>query len=163
MSHALSSNSLKQPRSLLILAGFVVLVVGAGMFIGTQTSPGVWYAALEKPFFNPPNWVFGPVWFTLYVLIAIAGWRTFLSGPVSLAMGLWVLQMLLNWGWSPAFFAAENLWLGVAVIVPLLAVILAFIVERWNRDRISALLFLPYAAWVGFATLLNLSLALLNT
>ena len=162
MTHAPTFNALRQPRSLLMLAAFLVLVVGIGAFIGTQTAPGLWYAGLEKPPFNPPNWVFGPVWFILYVLIAIAGWRTALASPRSLGMGLWVVQMLLNWVWSPAFFAAENLWLGLAVIVPMLAAILAFIVERWNRDRVSALLFIPYAAWVAFATLLNASLALLN-
>lgn len=155
-------NDLKNPRALAILAAFVVAVVGIGALIGTQTAPGAWYAGLEKPPFNPPNWVFGPVWFTLYVMIGIAGWRTFMAGATSLGMGLWVAQMLLNWAWSPIFFGAENLWLALAVIVPMLATILAFIVNRWNRDRTAALLFIPYAAWVGFATLLNLSLALLN-
>ena len=78
-------------------------------------------------------------------------------------MGLWAAQMLLNWVWSPAFFAAESLWLAMAIIVPMLATILAFFVNRWGRDRTSALFFLPYAAWVGFATLLNASLIVLNT
>ncbi len=163
MTQVLSFDTLKQPRSLLTLAVFLVLVIGVGALIGTQTAPGAWYAGLDKPPFNPPDWIFAPVWFTLYAMIAIAGWRTFLIAPVSLAMGLWVGQMLLNWTWSPAFFMAENLWLGMVVIVPMLGVIVAFIAERWNKDRVSALLFAPYAAWVGFATILNLSLAILNT
>lgn len=162
MAPALSFHDLKQPRSLLTLALFLAVVVGVGAFIGTQTTPGLWYEGLEKPPFNPPNWVFGPVWFLLYVLIAIAGWRTFLLAPLSMAMGLWLAQMLLNWAWSPAFFAADNLWLGLAVIIPMLMVILGFIIERWNRDRTSAMLFVPYGAWVGFATLLNAALAVLN-
>lgn len=157
-----SAAQLRQPRPLFLLAGFLVAVIGVGAFIGTQTAPGLWYANLEKPPFNPPNEVFGPVWFALYVLIAIAGWRTLLREGMGLGMGLWGLQMLLNWLWSPAFFMAENLWLGVAVILPMLAAIIAFILHRWNRDRIAALLFLPYAAWVAFATLLNVSLAVLN-
>ncbi|RDE08128.1 TspO/MBR family protein [Pelagibacterium lacus] len=155
--------SLKSPRALIILAAFLVVVVGVGALIGTQNTPGPWYRALDKPSFNPPDFVFGPVWFTLYVLIAIAGWRSFMVGAISAAMGLWVAQMLLNWLWSPVFFGAENLWLALAVIVPMLVAILAFIVERWTPDRLSALLFVPYAAWVGFATLLNLSLAMLNS
>ncbi|WP_417580836.1 TspO/MBR family protein [Pelagibacterium sp.] len=156
-------NDIKQPRALLWLAVFLIAVIGVGAFLGTQTAPGAWYAGLEKPFFNPPNWIFGPVWFTLYVLIAIAGWRTFLVGPVSLGMGFWVVQMLLNWVWSPAFFAAENLTLAMIIIVPMLAAIFGFIVNQWPRDRVAALLFIPYAAWVSFATLLNGSLLLLNT
>lgn len=155
-------NDLKNPRALIGLAAFIVVVVGVGAFIGTQTAPGLWYAGLEKPPFNPPNWVFGPVWFTLYVMIAIAGWRTFMAEGFGAAMGLWIAQMLLNWAWSPTFFGAENLWLALAVIVPMLATILAFIAKCWTRDRTAALLFIPYAAWVSFATLLNLSLALLN-
>ena len=70
--------------------------------------------------------------------------------------------MVLNWAWSPAFFTAENLWLGVLVILPMLATILAFIAYSWPRDRLSAGLFVPYALWVGFASLLNISLAVLN-
>lgn len=159
---SLSTNDLKRPRPLLLLAAFLIVVIGVGALIGTQTRPGLWYAGLEKPPFNPPDWVFGPVWFTLYALIAVAGWRTALRAPVSLAMGLWIAQMLLNWAWSPAFFIAESLWLALAIILPMLAAILAFIAERWRNDRAAALLFLPYAAWVGFATLLNASLIALN-
>ncbi|WP_421950701.1 TspO/MBR family protein [Pelagibacterium sp.] len=163
MTHASPSFDIKQPRALATLAIFLVIVIGVGALIGTQTAPGAWYAGLEKPPFNPPNWIFGPVWFTLYVLIAIAGWRTCLAGPVSAGMGLWVGQMVLNWAWSPAFFAAQNLWLALAIIVPMLVLILAYIVNRWSRDRASALFFVPYAAWVSFATLLNASLIVLNT
>ncbi|AEQ51007.1 TspO and MBR related proteins [Pelagibacterium halotolerans] len=145
------------------LGVFLVVVIGVGALIGTQTAPGPWYAGLEKPPFNPPNWIFGPVWFTLYVLIAVAGWRTFLAAPFSAAMALWTGQMILNWAWSPAFFAAQSLWLALAIIVPMLVLILAYSVNRWRNDRVSALLFVPYAAWVSFATLLNASLIVLNT
>lgn len=161
----MSQNITAQPRhpaSLLLLVGFLVVIVGVGAFIGSQTAPGLWYGNLDKPPFNPPSEVFAPVWFTLYVLIAIAGWRTAIREGLGGGMILWGLQMVFNWMWSPAFFTAENLWLGVAVIVPMLALILAFIAHRWDRDRIAALLFIPYAAWVAFATLLNVSLAILN-
>lgn len=157
-----SLNDLRQPVPLLALIVFLVLVVGVGALIGSQTIPGPWYEALDKPFFTPPDWVFGPVWFTLYVMIAVAGWRIWMLRPGSAAMGLWGLQMLVNWLWSPVFFIAENLWLALAVIIVLLAAILAFVWAARRIDRVAALLFLPYAAWVGFATVLNLSLALMN-
>ncbi|MGV3490105.1 MAG: TspO/MBR family protein [Devosia sp.] len=158
----LTVSDLKTPRSIVTLVIFLAIVIGVGAFIGTQTAPGAWYAALEKPPFNPPNWVFGPVWFALYVLIAIAGWRTFMAEPTGTAMKLWFGQMVLNWAWSPIWFGLNQTWLAFVVIVGILALIVAFIANRWNRDRVSALLFVPYAAWVAFATVLNLSIALLN-
>lgn len=156
------TTDLKSPRSLVILAIFLAVVIGVGALIGINTAPGEWYAGLEKPPFNPPNWLFGPVWFALYVLIAIAGWRTFLAEPNGLAMKLWYGQMALNWLWSPVWFALHLLWPAFIVIIAIFALILAFIGNRWDRDRVSALLFVPYALWVGFASLLNLSIAILN-
>jgi len=161
MTQAISSRP-TSPRDWFTLIAFVVVVQAVGTLIGVTNTPGAWYAGLETPPFNPPDWLFAPVWTTLYVLIAIAGWRTFRRAPMSLAMGLWVVQMVLNWLWSPAFFGAENLWLGLVVIVPMLIAILAFIAVTWRSDRTSALLFVLYAIWVSFATLLNVSLIWLN-
>jgi len=158
----LSISDLKTPRALLLLAVFLAVVIGVGALIGVSTAPGEWYAGLAKPPFNPPNWVFGPVWFALYVLIAIAGWRTFLSAPNGTAMKLWYAQMGLNWLWSPVWFSLHLLWPAFVVIIAILALILLFIGKSWERDRVSALLFVPYAAWVGFASLLNLAIATLN-
>jgi benzodiazapine receptor len=158
----LTLSDYRNPRALLLLGAFLLVVIGIGAAIGISTAPDAWYAGLEKPPFNPPNWVFGPVWFTLYLLIAIAGWRSFLVAPSGLAMKLWVAQMLLNWIWSPVFFLGQALWPAGVIIVAILATILAFIATTWQTDRTSALLFVPYAAWVAFATLLNLSLAVLN-
>ena len=146
----------------LSLAAFIAVVLGCGTAIGYLTLPGAWYAGLAKPSFNPPNWVFAPVWSTLYVLIAIAGWRTFMAAPKSTAMKFWLAQMGLNFAWSPVFFGAHSIGGALLVIVVLLATILAFIVASWPRDRIAAGLFVPYAAWVGFATLLNVSIWMLN-
>jgi len=157
-----TTHTLNAPRSWLILAAFLAVVIGAGSLIGVATAPGDWYAGLQKPPFNPPNWIFAPVWFALYVLIAIAGWRTFMREPRGPAMKLWVAQMILNWLWSPVFFTLHWLWPAIAVIVAVLASIVAFVAVTWNRDRASALMFLPYAAWVSFASLLNLSIAVLN-
>ena len=158
----LTQTSLKSPRSLVILAVFLVVVLGVGSLLGLLSAPGEWYASLNKPPFNPPGWLFGPVWFTLYVLIGIAGWRTFLAEPNGPAMKLWYGQMVLNWLWTPVFFSLHQLWLALVVIVAMLALIYAFIANRWSRDRISALLFVPYAMWVSFATVLNFSIAILN-
>ncbi|MDQ2632237.1 MAG: tryptophan-rich sensory protein [Pseudomonadota bacterium] len=130
--------------------------------IGYVTAPGQWYENLDKPVFNPPSWVFGPVWTVLYVLIAIAGWRIWRIAPKSTAMMLWVAQMILNWLWSPAFFGAEAPALALAIILAMLASIALFIAQAWRLDRWSAWLFVPYAAWVAFATVLNGSIVLLN-
>jgi translocator protein len=158
----LAQSDWKTPRNLLLLALFVALTVGMGSLIGVLTPPGDWYQSLDKPPFNPPNWIFGPVWTVLYVCIGIAGWRTFLAAPRSRAMLLWVGQMLLNWAWSPVWFGLKSQWGAFAIIVLMLVTILLFMGDRWNRDRIAALLFVPYALWVSFATVLNLSIALLN-
>ena len=141
---------------------FILLVVGGGLLIGFLTAPGPWYEALAKPSFNPPNWLFGPVWTILYVLIAVAGWRIWQRAPAGNAMKLWWLQLLLNFLWSPAFFGLEQIGLALLVILALLVVILAFIAAAWKSDRVSALLFVPYAAWVAFASLLNASILILN-
>ena len=91
-------------RRPLVLLAFLVLVVGGGLLIGFLTLPGAWYEALQKPSFNPPNWLFGPAWTTLYVLIAIAGWRVWLRDRAGSLMKLWWLLLALNFLWSPVFF-----------------------------------------------------------
>lgn len=141
---------------------FVALSVGGGLLIGAFNMPGEWYAALEKPPFNPPGWLFGPVWTTLYILIGIAGWRVWENARSSVSMMLWWAQMALNFAWSPLFFSLHQIAAALAVILVLLAVIVAFITLTWKRDRTAAMLFLPYAAWVGFASLLNGSILALN-
>ena len=141
---------------------FLLLMVGGGAVIGLTTMPGDWYAQLAKPAFNPPNWIFAPVWSTLYVLIAIAGWRTWERDRGGPPMMLWWAQLALNFLWSPVFFAAHLTGPALAVIVLLLAGILAFIAASWKHDRTAAALFLPYAAWVGFASVLNGAIFYLN-
>lgn len=158
----LTLSDYRKPRALALLAAFLIAVIVVGGLIGVATAPGDWYASLAKPPFNPPNWVFGPVWFILYVLIAIAGWRTFLADPSGARMRLWYGQMVLNWLWSPVWFALHALWPAFAIIAGILALILAFIGLSWRRDRMAALLFVPYALWVAFAATLNLAIALLN-
>lgn len=141
---------------------FLLLVIGGGFLIGMVSAPGEWYASLDKPPFNPPNWLFGPVWTILYVLIAMAGWRTWEAGRSSGRMTLWWVQLVLNFLWPLVFFVLQQPWIALASILVLLATIILFAVRSWTTDRLSAVAFVPYAAWVGFASLLNLFLAMLN-
>ena len=152
----------KTPRPWVILAAFIIVVVAVGGLIGTQSVPGEWYQNLNKPPFNPPNWVFGPVWFTLYDMIAIAGWRIFIIDRNSTAMKFWYAQMVLNWAWSPIWFKAQLIWPAFAVITLIWLGIIGFIVTARKLDRAAAWLFVPYLAWVSFASLLNLSIGILN-
>jgi tryptophan-rich sensory protein len=141
---------------------FLAVVLGGGLLIGFLTMPGEWYASLEKPPFNPPNWLFGPAWTLLYILIAVAGWLVWQKTPTGGVMKVWVAQMILNFLWSPIFFGLEEIRLALIVVLALLVVILIFIVLGWRHHRVAALLFLPYAAWVAFASLLNGSIWWLN-
>jgi tryptophan-rich sensory protein len=147
----------------LALIAFIALVVGCGSAIGLIVQPGEWYAGLTKASFNPPNWVFAPVWTILYVLIAIAGWRVWMrEGFNSTAMKLWIAQIALNFSWTPVFFSAHLTVLALVIIVATLIVIVAFIAAVWPRDRVAAWLFVPYALWVAFATSLNGAIVVLN-
>ena len=141
---------------------FFALVLGGGLVIGFMTAPGAWYASLVKPSFSPPNWIFAPVWTTLYVMIAIAGWRVWRQGRGRTAMWLWWVQLALNFAWSPIFFSAHRIDIALGVIVLLLIAIVSFVTTAWPRDKIASLLFVPYAIWVAFASLLNGALWLLN-
>ena len=135
------------------LAVFVALVVGTGFTIGYLNVPGGWYAGLNKPWFN---------WAVIYVLIAVAGWRTWDIDRRGAGMRLWLAQMALNFLWPPTFFSLHWTGVALAVILSLFAAILAFIVWQWESDRVSSVLFVPYAAWIAFASMLNLAIVSLN-
>jgi tryptophan-rich sensory protein len=149
-------------RRSLSLVLFLILTVGGGLLIGTLTLPDAWYAALAKPPWTPPGWVFGPAWTLLYVLIALAGYRTWRRAPSGPAMQLWAGQMLLNFSWSPIFFRAHLIEAALVVIAGLLLVIVAFIARSWRSDRVAAWMFVPYALWVVFALSLNAGISWLN-
>lgn len=146
----------------LALLAFIVVVLGGGTLIGYLTLPGDWYAGLAKPFFNPPNWIFGPVWSVLYILVAVAGWRVWQHDPWGAAMRVWICQLLLNFLWSPVFFGLQQPGLALLVIAALLCAILGFMALAGRKDSVAAWLFAPYAAWVAFAALLNASIWWLN-
>lgn len=154
------NNSLMNRYFSLVL--FLTLVLGGGLAIGLFNVPGEWYAGLAKPAFNPPNWLFGPAWTLLYILIAVAGWRVWLRDHTGWSMRLWWVQMALNFLWTPVFFGADRVDLALIIILLLLAPIIAFIAKTWMRDRVTSWLFVPYAVWVAFASVLNGSILALN-
>lgn len=148
-------------RSGLLLAVLLVATLGGGMLVGVSNPPGDWYANLAKPGFTPPNWLFPVAWTLLYVLVAVAGWLVFRAGPGA-ARVLWVLQLAVNFAWSPTVFGAHRIGVGLVVVSALLVLVLAFVAAAWERQRIAAVAFLPYAAWVAYATALNYSIWRLN-
>jgi translocator protein len=134
---------------------------------GTATYPNLepWYASLAKPSFNPPNWVFAPVWTSLYVLIAISLWRILKGPPSGLrnqALSAFAIMLVVNAAWSWMFFAAHSPFLGLVNIVPQLALIAATIVWCHRLDRLAAWCLVPLLAWVSFASVLNLAIWRLN-
>jgi tryptophan-rich sensory protein len=141
---------------------FPALVAGAGLLIGSLTVPGGWYAQLAKPSYNPPGWLFAPVWTVLYILIAIAGWQVYQRDSSGMPMRLWWMQLGLNFLWTPTFFSAHQIGLALLIILALLAIILGFIASSLRQNRLAAWLFAPYAVWVAFASLLNASILVLN-
>jgi benzodiazapine receptor len=151
-----------QRRPLLFFV-LVTLVVGALASVFTEPSIPTWYAALIHPSFAPPNWVFAPVWTTLYVIMAVAVWRVWrIAGTKSPEMGAYVLQLIFNFAWSAIFFAAHQIGLALIEIGILVALILVTAILFWRRDRLAGLLFLPYLAWTSFATALNYAFWSLN-
>ncbi|MFP5077865.1 TspO/MBR family protein [Rhizobium sp. YIM 134829] len=149
-------------RPFFVYSLFILLVLGIGLAIGIINVPGDWYQSLNKPVFNPPNWIFAPVWTVLYIIIGYVGARTWLRDRHSKAMRFWFAQMLFNFAWSPLFFGLHELALALIVILALLISIFGFILTVRREDGLAAILFAPYAAWVAFASLLNGSILLLN-
>lgn len=136
-----------------------------GAASGLATPPGAWYAGLAKPGWTPPSWVFGPVWTMLYLMIGVSGWllwsnRRAPGGRAVLA--LFVIQLALNFAWTPVFFGLQAPGPAFAVIVLLLACIVTTIGFAWRMRRAAALLLMPYAAWVAFASALNFALWRMN-
>jgi tryptophan-rich sensory protein len=136
---------------------------GLGAFF-TLSSVQSWYLTLNKPSWNPPSWLFGPVWTTLYVLMGIACFLIWKSEHPrkKQVLTLYFLQLFLNSLWSPAFFGAQNPMLGILVIVPMWASILACILFFRKINTWAAVLMIPYLLWVSFATVLNATIWYLN-
>ena len=142
-----------------------LLAGSAGSFATIPNIP-VWYAGLAKPWFNPPNQVFGPAWTLLYLMMAIAFFRILRAAPSqpgrAAAIAVFLVQIALNAAWSWVFFAGHSPAGGLAVIVALWAMIAITIAAFARLDAIAAWCLAPYLAWVGFAGLLNLAIYRMN-
>ena len=149
----------------LALAGFIVLSLGVG-FIGgfaTQNSIDTWYATLLKPSWNPPNWVFAPVWTLLYIMMGVAAWLVWKTrdriGP---AMVLFGVQLVFNLFWSLIFFGLRSPGLALIEVVFLWGSVLLTMLAFFGRQTVAGWLFVPYLAWVTFAAILNFAIWSLN-
>lgn len=139
------------------IAGTSVAGVSGAVSAGSAKE---FYATLDKPRWAPPAWLFGPAWTTLYVLMAIAAWRVWREHGIAGArveLTLYGVQLALNAAWSWFFFVRRSGRLALFEVSLLLAAVLATMASFWRRDPIAGLLFVPYAAWVSFATALTFS------
>ncbi len=155
-------------KQIVVLAMFVLLAFLAPAIsaVLSISGPGDWYDSLNKPWFNPPNWVFGPVWFVLYCFMGVAAWLVWRKGSVenlTWPLGLFVGQLVLNALWTPLFFGMQRPGLALVNILILWVAIAATGMSFYPLSRLGALLLLPYWLWVSFATILNASLWWLNT
>ncbi|MDQ7823286.1 MAG: TspO/MBR family protein [Candidatus Eremiobacteraeota bacterium] len=150
------------------LIACIVLCEAAGALgaLFTSRSVSTWYQAIKKPFFNPPGWVFAPVWTLLYALMGISLFLIIREGfknrPVQIAVALFAVQMAFNVSWSYAFFGLRSPLAGLVIIILLWISIIAAMISFWPISRWASSLFIPYVLWVTFAMILNLFLYLLN-
>lgn len=156
-------------NELLWLALFIALPFLAGAIGSLATMPSIptWYQGLVKPSINPPNWIFGPAWTTLYLLMGIASYRVFKKrsrAPKSSrdALSVYGIHLAVNALWSLAFFGLQSTLYGLLVIIPLLLMVMWTMFLFRRLDTLAGLLFVPYVLWVSFATYLNVTLFILN-
>ncbi len=151
--------------------GFLVSIViceCAGIIGSVFTTPSIpgWYAGLAKPPFNPPNWIFAPVWTTLFAMMGISAYLIYEHGirknEVKKALAVFAIQLILNTLWSIVFFGAHMMFVAVIIILLLWGMILASILLFYRISKTAAYLLIPYILWVSFATVLNTSLYILN-
>jgi tryptophan-rich sensory protein len=152
-------------KNSLILKIFIAVFVclGLGFLSGYSTTGAIegWYATINKPSFNPPNWIFGPVWSVLYIFIGIVFARSWHNQDTK-GLKLMATQFIVNLIWSPVFFGLHQPGLALMIILALIVLICLCISHFWKRDKISAYLLVPYLMWVSFATILNASIFYLN-
>jgi len=159
----------RRPVASLVAAVVACELVGASGAVFTATGLESWYSTLARPPLAPPNWVFGPVWTTLFALMGVAVWLVWrrLSSPraerrARAALAVFAVHFAANLAWSAAFFGLQSVDLGLAVIVVLLALILLTVLAFDRVDRRAALLLVPYVLWTTFAAYLNYRFWVLN-
>jgi benzodiazapine receptor len=152
-------------REALVLLAMEIacFAVAAGGALVTAPAVTGWYQGITKPSFNPPAWIFGPVWTLLYALM---GWAAFLawrrSGLRSRPLAFFGVQLLLNGVWSPVFFGLGRPGAALVIIAALWAAIVLTLFAFWRVERLAGALFVPYLAWVSFAAVLNAAIWRLN-
>lgn len=150
----------------LILSIIVCELVGLISTPFTIASIEKWYQYLNKPFFSPPNWIFGPVWTILYFLMGVSAYLIWAKGfknkKVKNALKLFGIQLLINFLWSIFFFGMHNPWLAFLDIIFLWIAILITIMKFDNLSKWAGYLLVPYLLWVSFAAVLNISILILN-
>lgn len=137
--------------SLLPFLGAVTLVGASGVMF----MPGDWYKTLDKPSWTPPDWLFGPAWTTLYLMIAVAGWLVWQADGIGPALVAWAINLVLNAVWSWLMFGRHRVMLALADAAGMVTTIVAFIWFAQPHSSTAAALFIPYLAWTLFATALN--------
>lgn len=151
-------------RSALALTAFILVTFSAPV-LGVLWPPGEWYEGLSKPSWNPPAWIFGPVWTVLYLTMAVAAWLVWRQGELPQQrkpLTRYFIQLALNAAWTPIFFGAHQLFTALVVIVFLWVTLLITLLSFHRVNRLAGWLLLPYLAWVAFATALNGALWWLN-
>jgi tryptophan-rich sensory protein len=146
---------------------FVLVCLGAGGLGAVATTPEIdgWYRTIAKPQWNPPDWVFGPVWTTLYVLMGIAAWLVWRPAGfnnAAIPLSLFATQLVLNVAWSWMFFGMHQIgWAAVEIIILWLAILITT-VAFFRRSKLAGWLMVPYLGWVTFASVLNFTIWRLN-
>ena len=157
----------EEPSSAPALVGWLALTVGGGAIIGAVTNGGTdpWYEALDKAPWNPPSWVFAPVWTTLYVLMGLAAWFVWRRGGwrfQRVALTLFLVQLALNFAWSPLFFTARQPGLALLDLMALWLLVIWTMQAFARVLPLTAWLLAPYLAWVTYAATLNAWVAIRN-
>jgi translocator protein len=149
------------PRQALALAGFIAVTFCAPL-LGIFAKPDLWYATLTKPTWNPPSWIFGPMWSLLYLLMAVAAWLVWRRAGWQRALWIYFIQLALNAAWTPIFFGAHQIgWALVEIIVMWFAILLTMR-AFFQVSKPAGWMLAPYLAWVSFAAFLNFTLWRLN-
>ena len=160
-----SPQSTTAMRRWLALAGWLLLCFAAAS-LGAVFMPGEWYATLKKPSWNPPGWIFGPVWSAIYTMMAVAAWLVWKRGGFIAQrrpLAQFLAQLVLNAAWTPLFFGLHRPGIAFAEIVLLWLAIAATLAAFRPVSRVAAWLLAPYLLWVSFATMLNFALWRLNS
>ena len=148
------------------LSLFLILIItfiasGIGGFV-TASFKEPWYSEIVLPVFNPPSWVFAPVWTALYILMSIAIWRIWIKFSDRKILKIYFLHLLFNSTWSVVFFGFHQIELALINLIVILIFIIALMKIYFNKERLSFFIMIPYFLWTSYALVLNTAIAVLN-